>query len=256
MIKQVLTLSLALLSLQNGGDGNSSIWDGQTNEGAQSVEVTGHAVGSGMRDALMKTLSRRQLTPDEINRQQMIKRYGLATILAWEVTDPTPTDDDPSFRAFASVYIPLEFPSSPSSGLVTISDVAHLGIDGGNVSLQPSRGWAYVNKPLYLQSSTKPVTKETTILGTAVTITATPTSYTWHCGDGHSFTTKDGGGTWPNGTVTCSYTRSGSYTLSADITWRASYTVNGNTYPVDGTLTTTSTVQTIEIREAEAVLKN
>ena len=95
------------------------------------------------------------------------------------------------------------------------------------------------------------------MLGSTVTITATPVSYTWHCGDGKSFTTQDAGGTWSQGgNVTYSYTHAGTYTISVDTLWRAQYTVNGNTYPVTGTLTTTSTAQQIRIVEAEAVLKN
>lgn len=138
--------------------------------------------------------------------------------------------------------------------LVTINDIANLDISHGSIEMQPSRGWAYVNKPVYLQSDTHSVTKETTILGYHVTITASPISYTWHCGDGSVFTTTDGGGHWPHGTVTHSYTRAGRYTLSVETTWRATYTVNGVTYPIEGTLTSTSTPIAVNIIEAEGVL--
>lgn len=254
MIFSALSLVL-MLHTQNLHLENEE-WEGKIRSDTQSVEVTGNAVGSGIQKAVTQMLSHRQLSLDEIKRQRVIKEYGLRTVLAWELTESIPAADDPFFSTFAGIFIPLDFSSLPDSGLVTMQEVANLGITGGNVSMQPSRGWAYINKPVYLQSNTAAITKETTILGTNVTITATPVSYTWHCGDGHSFTTKDGGGTWPNGTVTYSYTRSGTYTLSADITWRASYTVNGNTYPIDGTLTTTSTAQQLRIVEAEAVLRN
>ncbi|MBR5950525.1 MAG: hypothetical protein IKZ87_03730 [Actinomycetaceae bacterium] len=168
----------------------------------------------------------------------------------------TPAEEEyESFMSDVDMHLRV-YVDGDSSGLVSISDVASLGVEGGSVGIQPSRGWAYVNKPVYLRSDAVSVTKEAAILGNPVTITATPVLYRWNCGDGQSFVTKDAGGTWPNGSAACTYKRSGTFTLSADITWRASYTVNGNTYPVDGTLTTTSTVQTIELREAEAVLKN
>lgn len=253
MIFTILSFALMPFSIENADDGELRIWEGKAHSETHSVAVIGttkgHALGAGIQNAIAKITRHKPLTEDDIIRQRLIAKYGLEKVQQLE-NGTLPTVE------VLVLDNSLGQPQAPQTHLVTISDVAKLGIDGGSVSLQPSRGWAYVNKPLYLQSDTSPVTKTTTILGTTVTITATPVSYTWRCGDGHSFTTKDAGGTWPNGTVTHSYTRSGTYTLSADITWRASYTVNGNTYPVDGTLTTTSTVQTIKIVEAEAVLKN
>lgn len=229
MIIEILTLSLALLSPQTTADETDGAWRGQTNSVNHSVEVIG-----------IQTYQNNPTTPQD--------EY----VAPLETAKDTNSMGEDAIAASAGVFLSKR---AQESELVTINDVARLSIDGGNVSIQPSRGWAYVNKPVYLQSHTKPVTKKTTILGNAVTITATPVSYTWHCGDGHSFTTKDAGGTWEKGgTVTHSYTRSGTYILSAEIVWQASYTVGGHTYPVSGTLTTTSTTQQINIREAEAVL--
>lgn len=241
MISSVVFLTLMSLFAQNFHSENDK-WEGNAHTDTKSVEV----IGTSARRAIMKTAPHRQLSQNDINRQRLINKYGLEKVQALE----NGTLDNLDLMILT--YLPGE---TPQSNLVTISDVARLGVDSGSISLQPSRGWAYVNKPVYLHSDTTSVTKETTILGDTVTITATPVSYTWHCGDGHTFTTKDAGGTWAQGgTVTHSYTRSGTYTLSTDIMWRASYTVNGHTYPVNGTLTTTSTEQTIKIVEAEAVL--
>lgn len=243
MIKQIIALSLVSLSVQTTGDGNEEAWSGQTNSKTSSVSV----IGTAAKNAITKIAHHKQLTGNDIARQRLINKYGLEKVQALENGTLGNIELLPLFNSPGTS-------GTPESSLVTIQEVANLGIAGGSVSMQPSRGWAYVNKPLYLQSDTRPITKTTTILGNTVTITATPASYTWHCGDGHSFTTKDRGGTWPHGTVTYSYTHPGTYTLNAEIVWRASYTVNGRTYPVDGTLTTTSTSQEIKIVEAEAVL--
>ncbi|MBR5950537.1 MAG: PKD domain-containing protein [Actinomycetaceae bacterium] len=227
MLFVILSFALIPLSVENPDVGENRPWIGNMHSSTNSVVVTGTMVQVDFSRAIPRKLAGKQKTPAEEEYESFM------------------SDVDMHLR----VYV-----DGDSSGLVSISDVASLGIDGGGINLQPSRGWAYVNKPVYLQSSAQRLVKETEILGSAVTITAEPVSFTWHCGNGESFTTKDPGGSWPNGKVTYTYTRPGTYTLSADITWRASYTVDGNTYPVDGTLTTTSTVQTIELREAEAVL--
>ena len=229
MISPILSLALTILHAHNFYLEDRD-WEGSTHSATNSIEVTG---------------SQTYYEPAVPQGEYVASSEGTHN------TNPI------AEGAIASGINALLSNTPPQNELVTIHDVARLNINGGTISIQPSRGWAYVNKPVYLQSNTQPVTKETTLLGNTVTITATPVSYTWNCGDGHTFTTKDAGGTWEQGsTVTHSYTRAGTYTLSAEIVWQASYNIGGQRYPIKGTLTTTSTTQQINIREAEAVLTN
>lgn len=229
MISPFLSLALATLYTQSFYLEDRD-WEGSTHSATNSIEVTG-------------TQTYYKLTTPQ-------SEY----VAPPETAKNTDSMVEDTIAASVGVFFRKELKKSE---LVTINDIARLNVDGGNISIQPVRGWAYVNKPVYLHSDTRPITQQTTILGSDVTITVTPSSYTWNCGDGNSFTTQDAGGTWSQGgKVTCSYTRAGTYTISVDTLWQAQYTVGGKTYPVTGTLTTTSTAQQIRIVEAEAVLKN
>lgn len=121
--------------------------------------------------------------------------------------------------------------------------------------VQPDRGWVLVNKPTVVHADGGPQTLTTTILGTAVTITATPTSYAWDFGDGATLTTDDPGSPWPAGTLTHTYTGMGSFDLSLTTTWSATYTVAGDpaVHDVPGTATTRSSSR-LEVRERRAYL--
>ena len=121
--------------------------------------------------------------------------------------------------------------------------------------VQPDHGWVLVNKPTVVHADGGPQTLTTTILGTAVTITATPTSYAWDFGDGVTLTTADPGRPWPAGTLTHTYTKIGALDLSLTTTWSATYAVAGDpaVHGVPGTATTTSTSR-LEVRERRAYL--
>ena len=121
--------------------------------------------------------------------------------------------------------------------------------------VQPDRGWVLVNKPTVVHAGAAPQTLTTTILGTAVTITATPTRWSWDFGDGATLTTTDPGRPWPDGALTHAYSHSGSYRIALTTTWSANYTVAGDATvrDVPGTATTTTTTP-VEARERRARL--
>lgn len=156
----------------------------------------------------------------------------------------------------ASAPRPAAGPAAPApalDSLVTVTDLASLGVGGETVQAWPNRGWAYVNKPVRLASSAREMTLDVELAGLPVRIVATPVRYTWRTGDGTSFTTTSPGDA--AGSVTHTYTRpAGGMTLSVETEWTASYTVSGQTFPVDGTLTTTATSAPFDVIEAEAVL--
>jgi hypothetical protein len=121
--------------------------------------------------------------------------------------------------------------------------------------VQPDRGWVLANKPTVVYADGGPQTLTTTVLGTAVTITATPRSYAWDFGDGATLATAAPGLPWPAGTLTHEYVTVGVHRLTLTTTWSATYTVAGDpaVRDVPGTATTTSTSQ-LEVRERRAYL--
>lgn len=126
---------------------------------------------------------------------------------------------------------------------MVLSAFRRLPLASSPLVVQPDRGWVLVNKPTVVHADRTPQTLTTTILGTTVTITATPTSYAWDFGDGVTLTTTDPGRPWPDGTLTHAYTRTGDYRIALTTTWSAVYTVGNDptVRDVPGTATTTST---------------
>lgn len=152
---------------------------------------------------------------------------------------------------------PSPAPASPPvvDGSVAIGDVAALGVDAGGVALQPARGWAYVNKPVYFASGAREARRRARVAGVDVEIRAWPVSYRWDWGDGESFVTADPGGPWPGGKVAHAYARPGkALVATVRTTWRAAYTVGGIEYQIPGTLTRTASSPPFDIVEAETVL--
>ncbi len=105
---------------------------------------------------------------------------------------------------------------------MVLSAFRRLPLTPSPLVVQPDRGWALVNKPTVVHADGGPQTLTTTILGTAVTIAPTPTSYAWDFGDGATLTTADPGRPWPTGTLTHTYQRVGTYTIALTTTWSAS----------------------------------
>lgn len=149
-------------------------------------------------------------------------------------------------------------PAVDPATLITISDIQSIVADGGTITVSPNRGWVYVNKPVYFESDAVAYTENLTILGNTVAVHLSPQSYTWDPGDGSGqFASNNRGGPWPNGTVTHAYLKDAkSVRIDLTVTWSASFTVAGTTYPVVGTATSTTQSDPFEVREAEAVLTN
>ena len=149
-------------------------------------------------------------------------------------------------------------PAVDPATLITISDIQSIVADGGTITVNPNRGWVYVNKPVYFESDAVAYTENLTILGNTVAVHLSPQSYTWDPGDGSGqFASNNRGGPWPNGTVTHAYLKDAkSVRIDLTVTWSASFTVAGTTYPVVGTATSTTQSDPFEVREAEAVLTN
>lgn len=125
---------------------------------------------------------------------------------------------------------------------MVLAEFRRLPLAPSPLVVQPGRGWVLLNKPTVVHAERAPQTLTTTVLGTAVTITANPTSYAWDFGDGATLTTTDPGLPWPDGTLTHTYTRAGDYRLALTTTWSATYVVvdDPTVRDVPGTATTVS----------------
>ncbi|WP_165956824.1 PKD domain-containing protein [Kribbella antibiotica] len=98
-----------------------------------------------------------------------------------------------------------------------------------------------------------PTTVDVPLVGLMVTVTADPTSYTWHFGDGTSKTTDTPGKPYPSKEITHKYMKRGNVVLSVTVNYDASFTVGPITrYLGDVLITGPSTP--LLVREAVPVL--
>ncbi|WP_084127407.1 hypothetical protein [Demequina sp. NBRC 110054] len=123
-------------------------------------------------------------------------------------------------------------------------------------TIQPDQGWVYSTVPTIVYVDPEPVIVNRTLLGVPVRIRATPTNYTWTWGDGESTTTTDPGQPYPNDTVSHTYTaQSSEASIALETTWAGSYSIDGGSWiDIDGTITSTSATQTLEVRTVHSKL--
>ncbi|AYD90770.1 hypothetical protein D4740_05455 [Actinomyces sp. 2119] len=122
-------------------------------------------------------------------------------------------------------------------------------VSGNGLTRQPGGPQALVTKPVIAYTSDAPQTLTTTVAGTQVTVTATPTSYRWDWGDATTDTTTDPGAPWPDHTVHHTYaTTATDVTITLTTTWTATWSLpDGTTHDLDGTLTTTDTATPFDL---------
>lgn len=145
-------------------------------------------------------------------------------------------------------------PEDPDTTVVfTVEDFRRLPLTPSNPAVQPADGRNLVNVDLIAHTDPTPQTLTTEVLGTPVTVRATPSTYTWDFGDGTPpLTTTDPGRPWPHQSVTHPYTSAGTYTLTLTTTWSGEYQIAGTGpwLPIPGTATTTSPALTTTAEEA------
>lgn len=148
-------------------------------------------------------------------------------------------------------------PEDGAAPVLTAQEFARLPLAPSPVHLQPGDGRALVHYGVIATSDATAQTLTTTILGTPVTVTATPTAWTWDYGDGTPpRTTTDPGHPYPDTTGAHPYDAPGTYRLTVTTTWSGTYQVAGTgpQRPVDGTATTTSAAITVTVEAAHPQL--
>ena len=150
-------------------------------------------------------------------------------------------------------YECLSLPQTPEA--ITAVEVERefrrLSWPKAELHIQPTGGTTLVNKNTYAHTTSPgPVTKDVTLLGQRVIIEATPTSWTWHWGDGTNDTTDHPGAPHP-GAVNHAYRRATPVNPRVDVTYRGRYRINGGDWqPLADTHTVAGDPQSLEVREA------
>ena len=122
--------------------------------------------------------------------------------------------------------------------------------------VQPPGGRTLVNlETNFYTTDSSAIPRDITIAGQAVSIRATPVSYTFHFGDSASTTTASPGSPYPDLDVVHVYSRTGDVGVSLDTTYAGEYRIgNGEWTPIADTLTVGGAAQDLVVLEAKPQL--
>ncbi|WP_207800001.1 hypothetical protein [Cellulomonas wangleii] len=135
--------------------------------------------------------------------------------------------------------------------VLTAEDFRRLPLPAPPLTLQPDRGWVLVNIETIVYTDPAPVTLRTELLGYGVTVEATPRSWTYDFGDGHTLRTTSPGRPHPQHDVFHEYEHPGTTAITSTAEWTGRYQVDGSAVwrDVDGTATTTATTTPFTVEE-------
>jgi hypothetical protein len=138
---------------------------------------------------------------------------------------------------------------------MVLSELRRVGLPALEIEIQPETK-TLVNFDTIFYTDPRPVDVDLTILGQAVQVRATPTSYVWEFGDGTSLTTPTPGAAYPARDIVHRY-------LDADVTVEPSVSVvygarfrvgGGGWRDVGGTVTIPGPPEGLRVVEAVGVL--
>ena len=148
-------------------------------------------------------------------------------------------------------------PATPTIDLSTEirRAVKAVGLPALALRIQPG-GETLVNVETIFHTEAPEFRHSTVLLGQAVDITATPTRFTWHHGDGTTQTTSTPGAPYPSTDVTHRYTRvAAGLTPRVDVSYRVSYRVNGGpVLEIDQLITAAGPPADLAVTEAAPVI--
>ena len=133
--------------------------------------------------------------------------------------------------------------------------VESVGLPALGLRIQPG-GETLVNVATIFHTEAPEFRHSTVLLGQAVEITATPSRFTWHHGDGTTQTTSTPGAPYPSTAVTHRYTRVASgLTPRVDVGYRVTYRINGGTaQQIDQLITASGPPAGLDVAEAAPVV--
>ena len=128
-------------------------------------------------------------------------------------------------------------------------------IEPSQLHIQPPNGRTLVNFETNFFTTTGEFDVTVPLLGQRIDLHITPSSFTWHYGDGASNTTAEPGSPYPALDVTHTYLKKGQIAPSVDTTYIADYRVNGGPWSrVDGTVTIPGLPVDLEVLTATPTL--
>lgn len=133
--------------------------------------------------------------------------------------------------------------------------VESVGLPALALRIQPG-GTTLVNVETIFHTEAPEFRHATVLLDQAVEITATPTRFTWHHGDGTTQTTSTPGAPYPSTEVTHRYSRvATALSPRVDVSYRVTYRVNGGpVQDLDQLITASGPSTTLAVTEASPVV--
>jgi hypothetical protein len=137
-----------------------------------------------------------------------------------------------------------------------LAAIQRIGVPASQVR---APAYTLVNLETTFWTRAETIERSLSLIGFAVDVEVTPTSYTWHWGDGSSSTTQTPGRPYPSTDVTHTYVHATRHTpplaLSVDTTFTARYRVDdGPWQTIPQSLVIAGPATTMPVREATAVL--
>jgi hypothetical protein len=138
---------------------------------------------------------------------------------------------------------------------LVLQAIRRIGLPALQAHTQP-QDKTLVNFETIFYTEPQAFTRTITLLGQQVDVEATPTTYTWHHGDGTSATTTDPGAPYPAKDITYEYTDAHTTVQpSVDVTYTARFRVNGGGWQdIPETVTIPGPSTDLRVSEATAVL--
>ena len=149
-------------------------------------------------------------------------------------------------------------PADPQAAVfVSAQDFRSLPLVASVPSYQPGSGMGLVNMELIVFTDPVVQVLATTVLGTPVSVRATPVGFSWDFGDGSvPLVTSDPGAPYPDLRVFHVYDQPGSFQVQLTTTWTGEFQVDGQGpwFPVTGTAQTVSPAFAETVVEARSHL--
>lgn len=137
---------------------------------------------------------------------------------------------------------------------------AEVPVPAAVLSIQPPKGKTLVGLEAIFSTTTGAFTRSLRLLGRRIELRITPSSFTWHHGDGTTQTTDWPGRAWDGNDdmdryLTHTYQHTGTVHPSVTVTWSATWRIgNGPWRSVDGTVTKAGETADLTVVEAEPEL--
>ncbi|RLV56899.1 hypothetical protein D9V41_03780 [Aeromicrobium phragmitis] len=145
-------------------------------------------------------------------------------------------------------------PAAPTEGDIERA-VRELGLPPLEVRIEPATT-TLVKVPTNLYAEPEPFERSVDLLGTPVRVRATPSSFTWHHGDGSSQRTTSAGRPYPHLDVTHRYqVPAEDVQVRVDVTYGVEYAIGDEPWQaLDAAIVATGLPTTLTVREAAPVL--